>query len=275
MKLAWLFLALVLSAWSMPARAAEPVEVYGFAFGTADSSVSEVNSHLRVALRAQLEKDVTVNLVFTPHGPLEVLTYGHVVWRKPIDGVDAVVAGRMLPPFGRTWYDWRVDRVPTVFYSGINWPLSMRDTGVMVQGSGGRVKWYAGAYVGDTYFGNDRSQAMYLRAEYKVLGSIVLGGSQRLSHVPATGADVTLRLGRAEIIGELISSQGVTQELLLGQYQVSKRVGVALQHEWLDAGSRWTAMSTVYLGRSLELKAGYLLGENQKGRIVGQLVTRW
>ncbi len=273
-RMFWLVVGLCVALCGGSVSAAEP-QVHGFMMATADSASSQVNSHIRLILSGDLTDRLGFRLVGTPVGPLSPISYAELIWKPAVKGVDSVTLGRTFPVFGRSWYFWRVDQVPTVLYSSIYGPNAAEDTGVTVVGHAKRFRWYMGGFAGQPLFGNDPGAAGYFRGEYQVSPALALAISQRFSHVGATGADIVWHQGRLELASEVVSSQDLAQTLVRGQYQLNKRIGLALQREWLAIGPRWTVASTLGLGRYLEVKLGYQTGGRQPGTVIGQLVTRW
>ncbi len=273
-KLIWLVCVMWAGLWGVPAQASE-AEVHGFAMVMADTASSRMSPHVRLILSGELADRLRFRLVGTPVGPLHPVSYAELIWKVPLKGMDSITVGRTFPVFGNSWYFWRVDQVPTIYYSSIYGPNAAEDTGVTIAGHNQRFHWYVGGFAGQPLFGNDLGPAAYFRGEYRIKQGLLVGVSQRASAVAATGADVVWRRERLELAGEMVSSQGVTQALGRGQYQVSRRVGLALQHEWLVVGNRWTLVSTTQIRRGVELKVGYQLGEQQSGHVIGQLVLRW
>ncbi|HEY1074930.1 MAG TPA: hypothetical protein VGE59_04565 [Patescibacteria group bacterium] len=273
-RVLWIAVIALLSCWTAPAKAEEPVTFHGFWMLTADSSSNKLSDHTRWIVSADLNKDLTATVSVTPRGPLRTFSYGELQWKKPIKGIDQIAVGRSFPPFGRIWYDYRVDQVPVIYYSDIYVPLAATDTGVTVTGSTGRTKWYAGTYVGDPEFGNELGASSVIRAEYRVTSALTLATSQRISQTPAHGADLLYKSGRMTAIGELVSSDGVTQYLALGEYRVTKHTYLSLQHEWLEAGDRWTVAPRWDITKNATIKVGYQTGANTS-RLIGQVGFHW
>lgn len=264
MALFYLFLAL-------PAGAGEKVTIHGFAMDTYLPG-HEPSDHVRLIITDKVRSDLLAKVVLTPIGPISNLSYAEIIWSEPLPGIQSLTIGRTFPVFGRIWYDRRVDMVPTIIYSDINLPLAAIDTGATLTGKMKRWQWTTGLYSGDAVFGNNHSANLSLRGEYNASQSIILGMSQRVSAVSATGFDAVWSVGKLRLTGESITSESLTQYALLSEFAITPKTSFALQREWLIGGNVWTGVVTREFGR-LGAKFGYQAGSVD--RWLGQVALRW
>lgn len=214
----------------------KPVELTGFYLADWTSQLSEVRRNSCLVLDGNFGKDLAFKSLVQMEGPTQTVRYLSLRWQKPSKNVDAVFFGRDLPPFGREWFWWRVDRLPWGTYSKINSPAVVSDIGLTVIGHNGTTRWYAGAYVGDRLFGNVPQFASggdwLFRVEQPIADHLEIGAGCRLGPVEAYSADLFYKQGRRIGLLEMVSSDGKIGVLLSGVYPVSPKVDIVARRDW-------------------------------------------
>ena len=257
------------------ASSVSAVTLSGFALENF-SSTGTYSDHVRIIATEDLCDKLSAKITLTPTKQLPLISYYEICWNNPGRGVDSVEVGRLFPVFGREWSDYRVDMAPLLNYSGINGPLVAVDTGISLSGHTRKFGWYTGIFTGDRIFGNApgmRGQPdLYLRGTYQTNPTLILGASQRIGPVPASGADVLITKGRTQVTLEEINSKGISQEYAEGEYRLNNLLSVAGRHEWLQSGNRWGAALTLTLPKGFEVK---LLRQTNPNQLFVQAAIRF
>jgi hypothetical protein len=236
---------------------AEPIFT-GFAYERWDSSTDIVSPHVRLILDQNLTSNLEAKLTLTPKGPMPVFSYGEIIVRKPVKGIESIDIGRQFPVFGYEWSIYRADQVPAMAFSAVNAPLAAADTGISASGQHLRLSWYAGIFIGDRDYGNiSRYRGgpdEYLRLTYNLSSVVTLGASERLGITPASGVDIRAEKSRIALTLESITSAGTNQSYVQGEYKLDKRLSLASRYEWLSSGNRTGIAGTYAIDRNFTLK---------------------
>lgn len=222
-------------------------------------------------------------VILSPVGPSRVGHNIQIIWSKPIKGIDEIVFGRFIPPFGWEWPHYRIDKLPTIQYSSVQKALVARDNGI--QFFSDRIKkfqWVAGAFSGHNIGGNlpisERGKPVfYLRVRYKLPLNLWIGASERITSIGASGLDVVWEQNGLKLAAEAIRTKGLKENMeyyLLGEYLLFPNFSAVFRFENLQSEKIFTPGLSVRF-YNCETKINLKLSKESPNQILGELVLRW
>lgn len=270
---------------------ADGTEIHGFSFSTASATMHREeklertfgNGHTWLIASRNLGK-FEIFAIITPIGPPKYVHNLQVNWKNPVKGLSNITVGRTQPSFGNEWVR-RIDRLPTVSYSGVNAPLVAIDVGVSVSGDiFSRLNWTVGLFGGQRTGGNvPVSHRGELDGYVRLIGALPLevkvGTSTRLGPVPAIGGALLWKYKNLTLTGEIVSSledNEVTAYNYLVEYAVTEWLHGVVRWEHLDKGERiFTSGFSFKPVGDQEVKINYIASKQNANQLVEQVVLRW
>lgn len=269
-------LLLVVVGGSQAGAGALPV--HGFSFWTLDKEGFQ-RGHVWLVNKCQLAQGLEVLTIITPLGPPKFLQNFQISWRHRY-GI--LTAGRFIPPIGREWQDYRIDRLQTIFFSSVSAPLVARDLGIEASGTLRKFTGKIGVFAGERMGGNvpisERDNPdLYLSGRFEPTPFLSVGFGQRFGPVKASTVDVLVNAQAFTGSAELVSSQGVLLYHCTFGYAITPRVSTVVRYEHLAKGERkWTIGFAYKPADDHEIKVNYIASKQNSNQIVvGQLVLRW
>lgn len=260
-------------------ESAENLSIHGFSMllltkeGSAEKAKA---SHTWLAVKTTMGR-VELFAHVAPLGPAKLLHNAQATWRAPRVNL---TAGRFIPPFGWEYPNYRIDRIPLVFYGSVGSRFMVaRDVGVQAQWKSQWLEATGAVFAGQRMGGNvpvtDRGEPdAYLRARLRPIQGVRASVSKRLSSVPAHGFDTVLEYGKAHIASEVVVSNDEWGYYVLGKYALHPRAVPAVRFERMPTGDTWTFGISTSPVDDHGLKLNYLLKDGPDA-LVGELIFRW
>lgn len=287
-KVVWVLLVVFLLGAVKTEAQKESFPVKGFAFWLMESQEKDESSdlatnynisHIWLINSHRWDENLNSFVILSPVGPPRVGHNFQITWSNPIRGVDEIVFGRFIPPFGWEWPHYRIDKLPTAQYSSIQKVLVAKDNGLRISGRIKKFNWVAGAFFGHNIGGNlpisERGKpVLYLRGRYKLPLNLWVGVSERIASVEASGFDAVWEWRDLKFAAEAIRTKENLEYYLLVEYLLFPSFSAVFRFEDLQKDERFIPGLSLKF-REHEVKINFNLSKQSPDQALGQLVLRW
>ncbi|MBI5466195.1 MAG: hypothetical protein HY974_02825 [Candidatus Kerfeldbacteria bacterium] len=236
--------------------------------------------HVWLIANRALDSNLTLEVIIAPQGPPKIIHNLSLEWRKPFAGIDFVKVGRFGPEFSLGTNYYRVDRNPTVLYSGADQVVVARSNGLQVAGTISGFVWKVAAFSGDRLGGNintlnDGKWDKYLLGRYTFGEFLSCGLSQRLGPVHARNINFVGCLDSLQVEAEAITSKDSTNYSVLGIHKTLPWLTTLVRYENVKAENRITPGFIIHLPHDCDIKCNAVIAQTGLETVLGQFILRW